>query len=358
MKHFFRNIFILVNIPVAVCLLFSYTAVWVNPSEFWIPAFFGLAYPYILLVNILFILLWLVFNVRYALISVIAVGVGFGFLGQYVQLSGEKTDREDAIKVCSYNVKYFVGNTKKPNKLTAEKIIDFLNEGKYNIICLQEVSIHRKGMFSLNEIKGKLGNIRSMQLAHASGSGGPVTYSTYPIVGMGEIRYENTGNLVIYTDLQIDADTVRVYNCHLQSYRLMPHELNSLDSLRFSNKPRDYTGVKSIGYKLKNAFIKRSEQALKLNEHIQQSPHPVIVCGDFNDTPVSFSYNKAKGELKDAFTESGQGICNTYNGSLPSFRIDYILHDPLFDSYEFKVGNQKYSDHFPVSCKLIRTEDF
>ncbi len=358
MKHIFRNIFILVNIPVAVCLLFSYTAIWFNPTNFWIPAFFGLAYPYFLLVNILFVLLWLVFNTRYIFISLIAIAAGFGFLGRYVQLKGETTDREDAIRICSYNVKYFVGNEKRPNKLTAEKIIGFLEEGKFNIICLQEASLHGPGVLSFNEMKSRLSSIQHMQLAHTSGSGGAVTFSSYPIIDMGEIRYENTGNLVIYTDLQIDADTVRVYNCHLQSYRLMPHELNSLDSLRLGNKNADYSEVRSIGSKLKYGFVKRAEQALKLEEHIRQSPYPVIVCGDFNDTPVSFTYTRARGKLKDAFCESGQGIGNTYNGRLPSFRIDYILHDPLFDSFEFKVGREKFSDHFPVYCKLVRKENF
>ena len=350
MRRFLKNIFILFNIPVAVCLLFSYTAVYFNPATFWIPAFFGLAYPYILLINILFVLFWFVFNARYSLISVLSILIGFGFLGSYVQFEGENTD-EDGINVCSYNVKYFVGDGVSVSMKTVNNIVEYLEKGKFDIICLQEAGITSR-KFSMNEIKNRLSNINHMQLAHTSRSGGPITYSRYPIVNMGEIRYENSNNMVIFTDLIIKKDTFRVYNCHLQSYRLKPHELNSLDSIRFTNNPKSYDGVKNIGSKLKQAFVKRAEQAQKLAGHISESPYPVIVCGDFNDTPVSYSYHTVKGNLNDAFVESGQGIGNTYNGRLPSFRIDYILHDPVFSGFGFETGKVKFSDHFPVHCKL------
>ena len=354
MRGLLKNIFIAINIPVAACLLFSYTAVYFNPANFLVPAFLGLAYPYIFLVNILFVLYWFIFNAKYSLISVVAILAGFGILSNYVQLKGNKTE-VPGINICSYNVKYFVGKGVSPTIKSVDAIADFLEEGKFDIICLQEASITSKN-FRMNAIKNRLGNINHMQPVYASWKGGPVTYTRYPVIGMGEIRYEKSNNMVLYTDLIIQKDTFRVYNCHLQSYRLKPHELNSLDSIRFSNNPKNYTDVKNVGSKLKQAFIQRSKQALMLREHINRSPYPVIVCGDFNDTPVSFAYHTVKDGLLDAFVESGQGIGNTYNGRLPSFRIDYILHDPAFSSFNFETGKIKFSDHFPVYCKLLLNE--
>ena len=87
-------------------------------------------------------------------------------------------------------------------------------------------------------------------------------------------------------------------------------------------------------------------------EHIRKSPYPVIVCGDFNDTPVSYAYRTVLGDLKDAFVESGRGISNTYNGILPSFRIDYILYDPKFSAGNYRRDKVYLSDHFPVRCLL------
>ncbi|MDO9612922.1 MAG: endonuclease/exonuclease/phosphatase family protein, partial [Bacteroidota bacterium] len=110
---------------------------------------------------------------------------------------------------------------------------------------------------------------------------------------------------------------------------------------------------KVLGLKFKDALIKRAEQAATLRQSISESPYPVIVCGDFNDTPVSFTYRTVKGDLKDSFTQSGKGTANTYNGKLPSFRIDYILYSPNFTSFNFKVSNLNHSDHFPISCDLF-----
>ncbi len=350
MRSFFKNIFILINIPVAICLLVSYTAVFIDPAKFWPPAFFGLAYPYILLANILFVLFWFIFNARHSLISIFSILLGFGFIGSYVQIKG-KAVPEKGIRVCSYNVKYFVGEGVSPKMATVETIASYLEEGKFDIICLQEASIISRSP-RMEAIKARLGNISSMQVARSEHVGGPVVYSRYPFVNKGEIQFANTGNRVVFTDLVIDTDTFRIYNCHLQSNRLDPHELNTIDSLRFANKPKNLNEIKKMGTKLKDAFIQRAEQAQVVNEHIKNCPYPVIVCGDLNDTPVSYSYKKVKGNLKDAFAESGHGIGNTYNGRLPSFRIDYILHDPVFESHGFETGHEKFSDHFPVYCVL------
>jgi endonuclease/exonuclease/phosphatase family metal-dependent hydrolase len=108
-----------------------------------------------------------------------------------------------------------------------------------------------------------------------------------------------------------------------------------------------------LSLKFRDAVIKRAEQATALRKSINKSPYPVIVCGDFNDTPVSYTYHTVKGDLKDSFIESGKGTANTYNGKLPSFRIDYILYSPVFTSYNFAVSSLNHSDHFPVSCDLF-----
>jgi endonuclease/exonuclease/phosphatase family metal-dependent hydrolase len=142
----------------------------------------------------------------------------------------------------------------------------------------------------------------------------------------------------------------------LQSYRLREAEINTIDSIDFNNQPKTKEKLIELSLKFKTALIKRAEQAATLRAHIDECPYPVIVCGDFNDTPVSFTYRTVKGDLEDSFTQSGKGTANTYNGKLPSFRIDYIFYSPVFTSYNFEVSNLNHSDHFPISCDLFPAE--
>jgi endonuclease/exonuclease/phosphatase family metal-dependent hydrolase len=105
---------------------------------------------------------------------------------------------------------------------------------------------------------------------------------------------------------------------------------------------------KAIAYRLRNAYIKRAYQAEMLNKKIKESPFPVIVCGDFNDVPNSYSYFTVKGDLQDAFLKKGSGIGRTFRSISPTLRIDYILADKKFKVIQFSKLKVPYSDHYPI----------
>lgn len=152
----------------------------------------------------------------------------------------------------------------------------------------------------------------------------------------------------------IHGDTVRVYNVHLQSIHLSNVDYKFVDDIMNNKKTEELENSKNILRRLKRAFIKRSSQSDLVAEHIQNCPYSTIVCGDFNDTPASYSYNNIAQNLKDAFVESGTGFGKTYIGKFPSFRIDYILHSDKYKSYNFRTIRQKLSDHFPLTCYLVK----
>ena len=343
----------LFNLITVGALIFATVSVFISPEKLWIAALFGMAYPYILVSNLIFIVLWVIIKPKFTLISLIFILAGYNQIGNYLQFSGRQT-KEPGIKIISYNVKYFTGTTQFPSKENADHILNYLRQNNADIICLQEVRLNKRQIFDATNTK--LPQISHMQLAHTSHEGGQLTLTRFPILNMGEIRFSNTGNMVIYTDMLINSDTVRVYNCHLQSYRLRPTEINTIDSMNFENNQAAKTKIKALSIKFRDAIIKRAEQAATLREHLDQCPYPVIVCGDFNDTPVSFTYHTVRGDLMDSFTESGKGTANTYNGKLPSFRIDYILYSPKFTSYNFEVSSLNHSDHYPISCDLFPAE--
>jgi endonuclease/exonuclease/phosphatase family metal-dependent hydrolase len=155
----------------------------------------------------------------------------------------------------------------------------------------------------------------------------------------------------------IGGDTVRIFNIHLHSYGFNPVDYSIIDSGMVSIE-RDFQEAREMGSKLKTGFQVRARQAVIISEYVQKSPHPVILCGDLNDPPVSYSYQQVKKGLEDAFVSSGKGVGRTYIGKLPSFRIDYIFYSNAFDAYNFQTHLFRQSDHLPVSCGLIRREKY
>jgi endonuclease/exonuclease/phosphatase family metal-dependent hydrolase len=352
LKNLLKYILLILNVIFAIALLISYSALYIPPDKIWIIAIAGLAYPWLLATNLIFIVSWLFIKPRYAFISILVILSGWNVLSRFIQFDGKETD-EPGIKVVSYNVRHFTGTGNNPSRELAELIKSFLNEKQPDIICLQEVKLRTNRVFNLEATRNEFPSIKHYQYARTSSTGGSVTMSRFPIVKMEEIRFDNSGNIAIVTDIATGKDTIRIFNIHLQSYRIDPDKYRIIDSPGITSE-EDLQEARELSSKFRKAVRMRAVQARMIRQKINESPYPVIVCGDFNDTPASYAYQKVRGNLKDSFVCSGDGIGQTYIGKLPSFRIDYILHSAEFISYNFQTYDVQYSDHRPISCDLIR----
>lgn len=349
MKRIIRYTVLLVNLAVALVLVLCYFAPEVNPNDFWLSSFLGLGYIYVLAVNVVFVILWLFFYWKYLFISLIVIALGYNTHQYTLNYTSEKHTDESGIKVLSYNVLHFYSFLKDKN--ADNSVLDFIASQNADIICLQETKLQKRGELNPLKLKKRFPGIVHCQLAHQGAWAGPVTFSRFPILKMGEIRFEDSNNLVIYTDVKTPHDTLRVYNCHLQSFGIIEEKYSVIDSIGFESEKLNE--VKVIGLKLREAFNKRAYQVLELKEHILACPYPTIVCGDFNDTPMSFVYNNMIDVLNDSFVESGCGISTTYRGKLPPYRIDYIFHTDEFESFNYKRHLVEFSDHYPITTTLV-----
>ncbi len=359
------------NIVLVAFLLLSYLSVYISPEKLWIAAFFGLAYPYLLLFNLMFCLFWMLFAKRVFLISFLAILIGWNFVSNHFQIhnlsksdrtriiSSDRHQRQEAsqLKIMSFNIRAFNLYNWNQDQQSLNSIINYIRDEDPDIICLQEFYSQKEGMISLQDIYIQLGNTPYRHLHHTLGgnqnnSYGIATFSSYPIIDQGFISFDNTINVSIYTDIKVNSDTLRIYNNHLQSIHLSSRNYTYLDSIRLRYNEDQINELKDISYRLRDAFIKRARQAARISDHIHGSPYPVIVCGDFNDTPSSYTYFKIRKELGDSFVESGAGFGNTYSGKFPSFRIDYILHHQDINSIYFKRTRTALSDHFPITAYL------
>jgi endonuclease/exonuclease/phosphatase family metal-dependent hydrolase len=179
--------------------------------------------------------------------------------------------------------------------------------------------------------------------------------SKYPMISRGDIIFDDPlnidNNYCIYADIVKGKDTFRIYNVHLQSIKFKKDDYKVFS--KSANKIVDKKStIELLIEKLKIAYPKRAEQARKVVEHMQQSPFTVIICGDFNDTPMSYTYNIFGSLYVDAFRNSSSGLGVTYAGKVPAGRIDYIFHSKNIHSSDFTIQNEVYSDHKAISCTL------
>ena len=352
MRKILYKILFVVNAIFAFSLLLSYLAVSISPVDFALPAFFGLAYPYLLLINIILVIIWAMLLRFEALISVVIIALGFHHFSNYIKLTRPSGDKTNTFKVLSYNVRLFNFFENNRGITSEKKVIDFIKAKNPDIICLQEFFV--SGYPAVEEVL-MIGALGGKYYSHmkliSSGKNrcyGIVTFSKFPIIRKGEIPHPGSSSLSIYTDVLIQNDTFRIYNNHLQSFRLHRMERSFIEELTASDDKETVKEVKSLSVSLKKGFVKRALQAQVVKENINRSPYPVIVLGDFNDTPVSYAYTKIRKGLNDSFVNSGYGAGFTYIGNYPRNRIDYILYnDSLINSY-FEIIRVNYSDHYPI----------
>jgi endonuclease/exonuclease/phosphatase family metal-dependent hydrolase len=361
LKKFSKNILQFLNAITLFALCLSYLSNYINPIRLSIVAFFGLAFQYLYFINIGFLLFWLWRKNKFAVYGLIVIVLGIGYTGRYLQLrSHEPIDNiSESIKILSYNVRifnYFEWEGKGSNR---DSIVAYMNSENPDIICLQEFFTRSDdSLLSENHIRKRLNSYPNFHIEYSfivdetSSKFGVATFSKFPIIHRGNIQFGNSTNTCIYSDILIETDTFRVYNTHLQSISLKKDNYALMDSIFYINSKK-IDEVKDVSSRLKRAYIARAKQTKAIVNHMKTSPYPVILCGDFNDTPVSYAYHKLLGNKKDAYRESGSGFGNTYRGKLPSFRIDYIFYSDHFTSYNYKTHKIPLSDHYPVTTQLV-----
>jgi endonuclease/exonuclease/phosphatase family metal-dependent hydrolase len=272
----------------------------------------------------------------------------------YQQHNEEAYPPVESIKVLSHNIRAFGLNGPKFQTEDGNKIFKFLDEELYDIYCFQEFfSTTRKGFSpydSVTKYTGVKYKHTEFLVEFRGNFFGIATLSRYPIVDKGLVQFNRLGtNMCIYTDIDIDGKVVRVYNMHLQSLSFREKDVEFLKSMEFDQE-ETIEGTKNIFSRFQSSFEKREDQAHIIREHIDNCPYPVLICGDFNDTPLSYSYATIKGEFKDAFEEKGKGLGSTYNGIFPLLRIDYMLYNKGLTLHQFDKKKKDLSDHYPLAA--------
>ena len=347
LKDFLLKIFAVAG---AVALVLSYVSAYLEPSELSsVLMFFGLYFIPILFFNIIIFLIALFRLKSIAFLTLLAMLPTLFYADLFVKFSKEENAPEgEPFKVLTYNVgRMRLSKDGLEVAANSARIEDFLKLERPDIVCLQE--------FSLKNMDAYQSFAPALPFRHEYVFGnqyfyGNVILSKHPIVDCGTIKFEGSRNMCIWADIEVDGEILRVYNCHLQSSTI------SFTSLiqRIASKGELSSEIREVHEKLRTSNKLRAQQVEDILAHSRQCDYPTLICGDFNDTPVSHTYHKLRQGRKDSFAEAGKGFGATYSYLWPLLRIDYILFPKEFSAFQNEIKREQFSDHYPVSTFIYR----
>jgi endonuclease/exonuclease/phosphatase family metal-dependent hydrolase len=333
----------------------------VSPDKWVLFSYLGLLFPFFLALNFFFLIYRMLMRKwTFLFLAVCSFLICWKPVSGYIplHLCREDVPQKNVLKILTYNVMAFGYQPhvkKKPNP-----ILRYIVDSKADIVCMQEYIAGTSPTHLLTE--GKIAKALSMYPYHYSVplvkyqtySIGLAVYSKYPIVKSWKIRYDSSFNGSTVHEIDVNGKKVMVVNNHLESFKLTMEDRSKYAEFIRNLNSDTFDGLReTVQRKLGSAYLIRAEQADIIADEIRKLQGDyVIVCGDFNDTPISYAHRTIQGTLTDAFVESGNGLGITYNQNLFWFRIDHILHSDNMKSYRTTVDKVALSDHYPVWCYL------
>ncbi|TRZ43586.1 endonuclease/exonuclease/phosphatase family protein [Robertkochia solimangrovi] len=321
------------NTLFALLLLISFAVPYVPISSFPKFGIFSLSVPPLVIVNILFIIFWLLQWRRQWLLSFIVLLLGFNKVNSIYKFGGtNEVVTTSGVKLMTYNVRLFDRYDWIQGKDTEKRILQEIRDEDPDILCLQEF---------YDDVQPEFNNYPYHYVKVKGGNAGQAIFSRYKIVNQGSLDFPDSGNNAIFTDLLMDHDTVRIYNLHMQSFNIDPEseEISQENSNRIVNR-------------MGKAFTKQQVQTDIFINHRNSCPYRVIICGDLNNNQFSAIYHQIKGDCIDTYDEKGSGTGKTFYFPYYPLRIDFILADPSMHVVTHKNRYEELSDHYPVISRI------
>ena len=343
------------NVVAALLMVACAWSTHISPAHWpWLSSF-ALTFPAYLAVNGLFLLLWLVFRWRYMLVSLAALVLSWGSVRAYFPVNLPNPHPKDCIKVMSYTVWGFAENDhyKKKNK-KFEEVLEYLSRSDADVVCFQEYVYwsNRDGRKVEEALRSNWPYIDSVHVGNENFMG---ICSRYPIVGREIImKYYYTHGAVAYR-LKVGEDTVTVINSHFVSNHLSDNDKTMYKQMVKQPRSRSwFSNLRYLGRKLGRSGALRAVQVDSVAAYVAgHCDRPLILCGDFNESPVSYSHYSLTRHLRDAYAATATGPGVTYHEADLYFRLDNILCSKHWKPYSAYVDTHiATSDHYPLVAYL------
>ncbi|KAB1155058.1 endonuclease/exonuclease/phosphatase family protein [Flavobacterium luteum] len=339
----FNKIMFFLNIVVTVITFVAYVLPFLAPKTFPLLSVLTLVLPFFLILNGLFFLYWFIQFRKRMFISGMVLLIGITFINKFYKFSTKEfSENENDFVVMSYNVRLFNLFDWISDKDVKQEIKTFFNDKDPDILCIQEYS-------ETANIDLRVYPHRYIFMQGDKIRTGLAIFSRFPILNQGNLVFPKSNNNAIFADIKKGKDIIRIYNMQLQSIKISPDVNEISENINEMNKQKSQKLVNRISI----AFRQQQQQAEIIRDHKKECSYPIIICGDLNNSAFSYVYRSVKGNLNDAFEESGVGFGKTYNFKYYPVRIDYILTDPTIKVKSFENFSKfENSDHYPVMARL------
>lgn len=352
---FFRSLLWSLNLLLVVYTCLAYWLLYSLQTEHWLAGMLMISIPVVWFLNLITVGLWLTTRPWRSWLSGLVLLIGILLFGSRTFVWNQpanKITQGTSLKVFSYNVQAFgemeyIGRPQSSPRI--RRTLNYILRYDAPVKCFQE--FYSSTNLPDYDIVGRFQQagyqysaLLYPEMAHvANGDVGVAIFSIYPIIDSGREVFE-THNGIVWATIKVGNDTVRIVNVHLHSMGIRVGKV--LRQKKIKAVQHETRGVLSA---LRTGFIDRNEEVRKVEAYIHNSPYPVIVTGDYNDTPYSVVYERLRRILPNSFEEAGRGFGFSYN-RLPGFiRIDHQFHDPKLPVLNFETINYiKYSDHYPI----------
>ncbi|AQG82492.1 endonuclease [Spirosoma montaniterrae] len=353
--YFFRSLFWSFNLLLVLYTSLAYWLLQELPVEHWLAGMVMISLPLMWVINFVFVIFWLISRPWRGWLSGFILIIGIWLFGPRTFVwhkATEPSSQYKPIRVWSYNLQSFGLDNLEERRQSSPRIrrtMTFLLRQDAPIKCFQEFyNSTAIADYDLLQRLKRSGYSYSALLhpEYAREKEAPVgvaIFSIYPIVSSGSEPFYGV-NGIVWANIKIGSDTIRVINVHLHSMGIRVGRV--LRQEEIAGVKQETRGVLSA---LRTGFIQRKEQVRRVEHYIRESPYPVIVTGDFNDTPYSVVYERMRRTLPNSFEDAGRGFGFTYNRAPGFIRIDHQFHDPKLPALNFETINYiRYSDHYPI----------
>jgi len=342
---YFSFMILVITLLMAIFTIFGLFGGNVNPATNTVMAMLVYVMPVLVVGNFVMLLFWLIRRRwHWAAIPAITLLCCIPYIGTLYQpgLLHSSSEAKSGLKIATYNVAAF---GREITGFKAEDILSEMKRQKVDVLCLQEYMEESGDKHNSESYKEYFNFMQK-------GRDDMVIFSRYPIKKTQIIDFGPTNNSGMWADIDINGRIIRFFNVHLETtgFNRTLHKVAKL-KVQGSNI-EDNAIISAIYGNYTLGMIVRAGQANLVAQEVRQSQHPVVVCGDLNDVPYSYTYNTVKGNLIDGFTESGKGLMSTFRGK-KKVRIDYIFHDESLTGEKYFTEDLSYSDHKPVFMKIV-----